>query len=460
MRNDPDLGRVSEGTFSVPENRAAPERRTLHLRVLVLHAAAAAPRADPVVYLAGGPGQDATTTARQWAEDWMRQDRDIVLVSQRGTGGSMRLDCRGPARGGEAPEPPPEPPQEPPQAWLDPIFDEPTFRECLAALSARADLTQYSTENAADDLNEARAALGYDTVNLYGGSYGTRAALAFMRRYPRTVRCAILEGVAPIAFTNPLYHAREAQVALDAILAECAADPGCSAAFPDLAHRFKSLMARLDHEPVRAWIDHPGTGERTEVALTRDAFAEALRVLMYYLPASRQVPRLLDRACAGEFEPFAAAAVASNRGIRDTVAFGMLFCVTCAEDVARIDEAAIIRETAGTFLGDARVRAQQRICRFWPRSPLPPDWAEPVRADVPTLLISGTIDPVTSPRWGGEAARHLPRSRHIIAPGAHGVDDPCIESIKRAFLETADVRAIDDACISRMRLPPLVVGGN
>lgn len=443
-QHDARVGRISRGTYTVFENRAAATGRTLELDVVVVHARAAEPAPDPIFFLAGGPGQDATSLVDDWIDAPMRRERDVVLVSQRGTGGSMRLAC---AYGEDTDL----------QAYLGPMLVPETFRACRAELAARADLTQYSTAIAMDDLDEVRAAFGYGKINLFGGSYGTRAALVYMRQHAETVRCASLEGVAPLAFTNPLFHAREAQAALDAILAECAADPACHAAFPELRQELEDVLSGLAKEPVSASVAHPDTGERAEVLLSRADFAEALRVLMYYLPTSRRVPLLVHRAAQGDFEPFATAAIASNSGLRRVVAFGMLLCVTCSEDVARIDPASIARETDGTFLGDARVRAQMAVCADWPRSRLPEGFAEPVRVDVPTLVISGTIDPVTSPRWGEEAARHLPRALHLVARGAHGIDDPCIDGIREAFIDQPDVEALDTSCVEAMKLPPFVL---
>src|SRR6185436_7228394 len=219
--DDLRLGRISRGTYTVFENRAAKSGHTLDLTVVVLHARSAEPAPDPVFFLAGGPGQDASTLVEQWVDAPMREERDVVLVSQRGTGGSMRLGCSY----GDGTDL---------QSYLGPMFTADVFRACLTELAARADLTQYSTCTAMDDLDEVRAALGYEEIDLYGGSYGTRAALVYMRQHPRTVRCAILEGVAPIAFTNPLFHAREAQSALELIFAECDGTPACHEAFPDL----------------------------------------------------------------------------------------------------------------------------------------------------------------------------------------------------------------------------------
>jgi len=241
---------------------------------------------------------------------------------------------------------------------------------------------------------------------------------------------------------------------MQSILEECAADPAARVAFPNLGREIQELLAGLRREPATVPIRHPATGEPIELRLTRDAFAEALRVMMYSMPTNRQVPLMVHRAREGDFAPFVELALRSNRGIRDQLALGMLLSVTCGEDLARIDEAAISGATVGTFLGDVRVRAQMAVCEFWPRSDVGDDYGEPVTSGAPVLILSGTHDPVTPPIWGTEAASHMPNSRHLIVPGAHGVaGSACLQGIILEFLESGTVEGLDTSCIEKMRMP-------
>ena len=432
------------GKFPVYENRAAGTGRRIELQVVVLPARSATPAPDPLFYLAGGPGQGATQVVGSYLDSWIREERDIVFVDQRGTGRSHPLRCA--VGGGDADL----------QSYLEPIFREEVFRPCLESLQEEADLRRYTTPVAMDDLNAVREALGYEQINLAGGSYGTRACLVYLRRHPETVRSVILNGVAPVSFLNPLYHARSAQDALDLLFDECAADPACARAFPNVREEFQAVLARLGEEPARVEL-RTGDGGAVTLLLSRDAFAEALRVLMYSSPRNRRVPLLIHRAYEGDFRPFARLGLQTNRALRDMLSFGMLLCVTCSEDLPRIEEDAIERETAGTFLGDGRVRGQRAVCAWWPRGEVPDDYGEPVVSDVPVLLLSGTLDPVTPPAWGEEAARHLSNSLHLVVPGAHGVGGPCLESIQRAFLRTASVADLDTTCVARLQPSPFVL---
>ena len=165
----------------------------------------------------------------------------------------------------------------------------------------------------------------------------------------------------------------------------------------------------------------------------------------------------MQQAWEGNYDPVAAAGLASNRGIMDQLALGMLLSVTCPEDVSRIDPETIEPATAGTFLGPDRVRSQLAACAVWPSNGLPAGYGEAVRSDVPTLLWSGTLDPVTGPRWGDAAAEHLPDVLHLVVPGAHGVGGDCVRQISESFLESASLDGLDTSCTASMSLPPFVL---
>lgn len=435
--------RISRGSYTVWENRQTQSGRTIDLSIVILHATGDNPKPDPVFEIAGGPGSDITNAARSMKNHPQRDQRDIVLVTQRGTGGSMRLDCDLPGNDDNV------------QGYLTGLWDVTIFERCRDELSKRADLTQYSTPIAADDLDEIRSALGYDTINLMGGSYGTRASLVYMRRHPQTVRTAVLSGVAPIAFANPVYHAAEAQAALDLIFTECATDPDCQETYGDLGAKFLRIRQRLEAQPAEVSVQLEFMDRPQTVSLSWDAFGSALRTLMYF--DSRPIPFLVNSAYERDYKTFAEAGIRSNRGIQNMLAFGMLACVTCAEDVDRITEAMIIEATKDTFYGDRRVRAQKALGEIWPRSELPANFADDVSVQVPTLLLSGNFDPVTGPRWGAQAASSLPNGFHVVAPGSHGVNGSCIESIIEAFIDAGTIVGLDASCVDQMDLGPFIL---
>ncbi len=432
---------VQVGTFDVYENRAANSGRMLTLRIVILPAEVPLgdeKATDPIFVFAGGPGQDASTLFRGYLDSPLRLKRDIVFISQRGTGDGHALRCQLPANDDNL------------QGYLDELFNEEAIRECLVELQAKADLTHYGTPEAMDDYNEIRLALEYDKINLIGGSYGTRASLIYMRRHPESVRTAILNGVAPMQFTNPLYHASAAQGALDQIFNIVESEQRYADAYGNLRHEFETVLQRLDDEPASATVIHPTTKNKIEVKLSRRAFCGALRVMMYN--SNRDVPLLLHQAFQGDFDTFAQRGIDTNRGLRHILALGMLLCVTCAEDIPRIDPELIPIETADTFFGDGRVRQQIAMCAFWPRSKLPEGFGDPVDVNIPVLLLSGTLDPVTPPRWGELAATTLSNGLHITVPGTHGVGGPCIQSIINELLESGSTASLTTECTKQIKM--------
>ncbi len=437
-------GKISRGHFRVFENRKAGKGRELELNIVVLHATGKDPQPDPVFCLAGGPGQAAATIWQGFQNHWMRRDRDLVFVNQRGTGGSNRLAF--PRREAASP-----------QDYLRPLLEETRVKKAAETLSKKFDLRMYSTPDAMDDLNEIRQALGYKKINLIGGSYGTRASLVYIRRHGETVRTAMLNGVAPIEFKNPLYHAQEAQIALDKIFDEIEASEKYRKAFPDLRKKFKEILKRFDDGPIKVELKNRRTGDPIQVKLSKSVFCSSLRLQLYYLNTSRRVPLMLLQAHAGDFKPFAISAINRNRSLGNAIAMGMLLSVTAAEDVARIEPEEIASATKDTFLGDVRVKSQIAACKFWPKSSLPKNFGSPVKSNVQTLILSGSLDPVTGPRWGEVVHKNFPNSVHVVAPGAHGVGGPCIQTIQRQFLKTGTVKDLDVSCVKKMKMPPLAL---
>ena len=431
------------GTAAVLENRAKGGRE-LELSIVVIPARSATPLADPVFFIAGGPGQTATDLAAMLERSPYRDEREIVLVDQRGTSAAQRLDCPSLAQADD------------PQAALAPIFEVAEIEACRTRLEKQADLAQYTTLHAIDDLEAVRAALGYTTINVAAISYGTRVALMYMRRYPSRVRTAVLSGLAPPALKNPLYHARGAQEGLDSLLADCQAAADCRAAFPDLRAELDSVVARLRREPAAVRVAGPA-GDSVTIAFDAGHFAEAMRLLMYTSVDGRWIPLFIHRASTGDFRQLAQAALNVNRGIRDGLRRGMLMSVVCSEDVPRIDETEIARETKGTLLGDARVRQQMAACGAWPKAEMPADYAAPFTMPVAALLVSGSRDPVTPQRWGAEMRRYLPQSVHIVVPGAHGVHNQCVMRIAVQLLQQGSAAGLDTSCVAEQRYGDFVL---
>lgn len=434
------------GTLTVFENREARQGRTIDLKIVVLPALGNDAAPDPLFFLAGGPGQGAAKMARQVRDLFGRiqAHRDIVLVDQRGTGESNGLECRSDddslASINESDE-----------AGLE------RLKTCLAGYEA--DTRFYTTPIAMDDLDDVRAFLGYETINIYGGSYGTRAALVYLRQHEARVRAVVLDGVAPTDMRLPLYFARDAQRALDRLIADCAADAACAAKHPNLAERARALFARLEAAPPTMRLTHPRTGVAEVVQVKAELVANIVASALYSPLLSSLVPELLARAEADDFQGMLALATAGE-GAGENMSAGMQLSVICAEDAPRVTEADIERESAGTIFARHLLASRLKACEFWPKGTVPASYYEPVRSSVPVLVLSGDLDPVTPPSWGEAVSGHLPNARHITAPATgHGVvGTGCGLRMVAAFIDQASTEAVDTSCLASMTRPPFFLG--
>ena len=208
-------------------------------------------------------------------------------------------------------------------------------RQMRTALEQRADLTKYTTSIAMDDMDDVRAWLGYDRINLFGLSYGTRAALVYMRQHPEHVRSVILMGVAPTDLKMPLHHSESAARAMDLLLGECEQDAACHAAFPQIGDDWKKALAKLEKEPARVEYSPPGKAAPMTVEIQRGVFAEKIRTWIYDRDKASRIPLIVHHAAEGDFAPFLQQAIAPS--IPDFLADGLYLSVTCAEDVPFIN---------------------------------------------------------------------------------------------------------------------------
>jgi pimeloyl-ACP methyl ester carboxylesterase len=430
------------GQLEVYENRAARSGRKIALRIVVLPSLLQPPLADPVFLLAGGPGQSIVQAARQLAfTSRLRRKRDVVLVDQRGTGGSNALSCDLGDR-------------------TDlPLFDDQMrpdrLRECLAHLPG--DPRFYTTDAAMADLDDVRDALGDARINLWGGSYGTRAALVYMKMFPTRVRAVVLDAVAPYENRLPLYMARDAERALRMLEGDCAKTPDCAAAFPDLPQRLASLVARLEAAPATIRLRHPITGQEVDARITAETFLALIRLSLYSSDLAAMIPFVVTRGEAGDFGPFAAMAEqGTSKELTKVTSIGLFFSVVCAEDVPFIRPDELPR--SGWFA--AQSQRMVDTCSFWPHGEIPRDLREPVVSDVPTLLLVGALDPVTPPEWAQTAAKTLRRSRVVVVPGVAHITSPygCVPKLIEKFIDTANPDSVDASCVGKEQRPPFVVG--
>ncbi|HEX5069687.1 MAG TPA: alpha/beta hydrolase [Vicinamibacterales bacterium] len=427
--------RAECGELMVPENRTTGQGRRIPINVMVLRAEQ--PGAKTALFLlAGGPGQGSTSMAGT-ANGWMaplRASMDMVLMDQRGTGGSNPLACETEIGAN-------------PAAAFGHVRDPEVIRKCLAALQPRADLTQYTTDAAVADMEELRVTLGYDAIALYGGSYGTRIAQEYLRRHPDRTRAVVIDGVLPFDVGGPLSYARSLDGSIDRMLANCRDTPACQQANPNLPADLAKIIKRLDQAPAKATVQ-PQTGAPVPVTISRGDFLYAIRGMLYNAGAPNEIPAMITRAAAtGDLSAFAqrywSRAVSMNRSI----SYGMHLSVLCPEDVNALTDAQVKAETAGTRIGSYIVDEYRTACALWPKATVARDFRTPVTARVPVLLVSGKYDPVTPPEFGERIAKSLPMARTIVvATSGHGSAQGCPRAAALYVLQKGSFDGMPEVC--------------
>ena len=419
------------GKLVVYEDRQTNTGRQIELNIAVIPAVSRNPTPDPIFFIPGGPGEAATQSfpVLMGAFEQINQKRDIVLVDQRGTGGSHSLRCQAEDSGQNG--------QTDTAEYL---------KSCLAALDANPRL--YTTSIAMDDLEQVRQALGYEKINLYGASYGTRAALVYLRQYPNSVRTIILDGVAPTNWSIGPSVASDGQRALDLIFSRCAASSDCLAAFPDLKDEFQSVINDLQDQSIEVTLDHPITGETTTFQLTLDDFASTIHTMSYAPETAALIPLMVSNAFSHQdFRPLAAQFLSTTETLGTSISGGMRFSIICAEDVPFYNETTM---TEG-YLGDYIVESFREICRTWPQGQIPAGYKEPVSSNIPVLLISGEADPVTPPNNAEMAAKTLPNSLQLVIPdmGHVNIFRGCVPKLATAFIESGSIQGLDTGCVEK-----------
>ena len=431
--------------FEVAEDPAQPDGRRIKLNVAVVPARSPKPKPDLLVFLAGGPGQ-AAIEAYPKIEAGFRpllRDRHLLLVDQRGTGGSNRLAC--------------------PQATEDVLDDAQSasveaFRrqaeDCLAAVRDRADPRQYTTTNAIGDLETLRAALGSPQYNLIGGSYGSRVALSYLQAKPDSLRSVIVDGVVPQDEPLGQSHARNLDDGLALIFAACRDDKACATRFGDPAETLAALRLKLRDAPVMVTLPDPLTHAPVTRKLGETALIGIVRLYAYAPESAALLPLLIDEAAQGRPEALVAQGLIISRDLGKHLAHGMELSVICAEDAP---ELRVRPEDEARLIGNLLPRLILAQCPLWPTGTRPDGFKQPVVSDKPVLLLSGEWDPVTPPRFAETAAKSLRNSRHLIAKGRGHIvlQRGCMAKLAAKFVDELKPAALDASCLDVLgRIPP------
>ena len=426
-------------TLEVPLDYSAPQARSITITAAVAPALTARPAPDPLFVFAGGPGQAGTDIA-PWLETAFRptrRARDVVLLDFRGTGRSGALRCDvSMALSGDSVE---------------------LMRQAGDACAARvgADGRFYTHREVVEDIERVRLALGYEQINLWGGSFGTRIAQHYVRAHGAHVRSVVLDGATPVGQSIFASAPATVESALERLFADCANDAACVRAFPSLRDDLADLLARAESKGIAAEVANPRTGEPTPAALDRDAIVNLLRGALYVRMTRAVVPFALAAAARGDLAPLLALGVATGEWSTETMALGFTLGIMCSEDVVQTSADDRPASAAG-LLRDSYYRGFAAACEAWPATPLPPAMLAPLRTATPALAISGEADPVTPPMLGDATLAQFATQVHVIVPGGFHTNsaNPCVADIISAFLEEPTRGGRDHDCLRRTSAPP------
>ena len=441
------------GTVQQPLNIKAvkdAENQTISIHFAIIPAIKPLYPTEAVLAFAGGPGQSAFDAAAVFAQAlrYARENRDILLVDQRGTGKSGLLQCDG----------------------MD-LVSQFAFDESTADIVALAktdtlackeklqvDLSHYTTVAAASDFEAVRQALGYQKLHLYGGSYGTRMAQEYMRQYPAAVVTATLDGVVPFNQSlGALGAASDASVA--ALYAYCEASETCHQQFPRARQQLQQLIQQLDAAPVSTRVRHPRTFALIDLTLTRAKLQQAIRVALYSNNSRALLPYTIEQALAGDYSPLVGLMLSQD--IVQQLSVGVNFAVVCAEDVP-FWTAESRAEFAKSYLGRTWMQSAEASCAVWQTPAVDVAYTQPLQTATPVLLLSGGLDPVTPPAWAELAMSQMPNARHLVAPHATHIvaSQSCAPKLISQFINQQSAANLDASCLNQELRKPFFTNAN
>lgn len=426
--------RLKCGFVTVPENSNKPDGKQIQVHYVVLPAVKNVNHEEALLAIAGGPGQSAIDNAAGFDAmlSKVRQQRDILLIDQRGTGRSNLLTCDEGAQS--------------PLSFDDDNADTlAETQKCLAKIDA--DVTQYGSLNAIKDFEAVRQHLGYKKLHIYGISYGTRMAQLYMRLYPTHLATVTLDGIVPMQ-QSVLEIGASIDRGFDLLFKDCQETTACHVQFPELKAEFDQVAASLAKAPVMENVYDPVTGEKTMLTMTRGKFYGSIRMALYQANVRALVPHAIHQAAKHNFQPILGlySLTIDNAGM----AMGMHASVVCGEDMHRITPT--MREQAQhSFMGKTMLEGLEATCEVWKVPAVDDSFSEPISSDIPTLLLSGEIDPATPPSWGELAMEKLTNAKHFVAPYAtHGVAyQSCANNLIADLVRSGSVKDLDGECLKK-----------
>lgn len=427
------------GTLSVAENRNNPSRM-IDLNIAIVRSKSQKKQNDPVIMLAGGPGQSAVESyaGLSYAFKAILRDRDVVLVDQRGTGKSNPLKCEFDLALQE-------------KILADKSLIPAEIKKCAQGLDA--DTRFYTTTESIKDLEEVRQALNIEKWNLLGISYGTRKALTYMNLFPDAIRSVILDGVMPQQEAMPQSHEVNLVNALRKQFEQCDKQPACKEAFGDVELQMWKLLNDIDEQKPTIRLQNFSTGEFEEVTLTKEMIAIAIRLFAYSSNSMNMIPLMIAKANHGQPETIASQANMISSLLSDSIS-NVELSILCAEDMPFYEEYTLNENNLfGDFIADTKAS-----CDSWPHATVDASFKDAVVSDLPVLLLSGELDPVTPPSFAELTMKTLSNSQQLIAKGqGHNVFPlGCMPDIMTDFIQDPEAE-LDTECMNDFDYTPFFI---
>jgi pimeloyl-ACP methyl ester carboxylesterase len=432
---------VTCGDLFVPENRDQPEGNTIQLHVAIFNPGGSV-QPDPVIYMHGGPGAgilDGIADSYMAGIRYLFPEREFIVFDQRGTGyASPRLEC--PSLAGDYVLSLSEDQRMGLHEWTAGQMEM-----CITDLFEKnIDLSAYTSRSSAADINDLIKLLGYEKVNFFGSSYGSYLAFTYMDEFGTEdhIRSVVLETVYPLHVDLFADRATNAQRSLDAIFYACANDPSCHNSYPDLENVFYNLLERFNEEPITINAINPLTLEDQDVVINSYRFLETIYRASYHSDWIPHLPKMLYEMQADNYGLFTLAldnVFYLSSGIDD----GLYYAILCNDEGSFSSSLDIETGSAGLHpivrsYFDGGSLSMLEVCSNWDSGPLAPDQNQAVVSNVPTLLLSGSYDPITPPTWGHLAAETLSHGYAYEFPNAaHGIlsTSRCAQEITATFLQ-------------------------
>ncbi len=458
----PELRTARCGRLTVPEDRRNPDGRTISLSVAIIKAASLKKHSDPIVWIAGGPGDDAIVEIPLALAGKLNENRDVIFMSQRGTyTADPKLTC------------------DPVDRWAAETMNMPydaaatghayavATRKCRQELAARtSDLGAYNTLESADDLEALRLALHVKKWNIYGISYGTDLALTYMRMHPRGIRSVGIDGVFPPSLAGGVASWRSAGEGINAVFKACEAQTPCHNRYGNMAGTFQQLVNQYEASPKTFNVKVAGHSGKVNVMISGGMLLQWAVSPGTHIAA--KMPASIDALANGDPGPIAstwAAPKIDPAGI-GVLSNGLFNGVSCGEWVPSESEDTVVNAGRRAFpmfslsiwKNAPNLPFMRQNCRVWNVPKVSSRVRDVTHNEIPTLVISAQYDAQTAASFGPYVARTLrnatvvtiPNVAHVAFGSPSAAANACAYAIVRSFFDV--LNRVNTGCIKNV--PP------